>query len=215
MSKILMLVYYLGIASCCIQGLKKAENTTKFASIFLLCEVLTSLGGGFLRDVFLLNSYPFALSPESIPEYSIAILSIAMYKFIKNKKIMDYVILYTDAAGLAQFISIGTDKAIDNGSNSFIALLCGIVTAVGGGTLSSSICGSRLVNTIYSNFSYIAVVICGNSLYIIMLKNGFEYNTLNLFLTIYTFLFAPLCNKPIRIIYKITIIKLLSFKKRN
>lgn len=215
MSKFLSLVYYLGIASCCLQGLRKAESLRKSTVLFTLCEVLTSLGGGLLRDVFILNVYPFAFSLESIPEYSIAIVSIILYLFSRNKKIMDYIIIYTDAAGLAQFISIGTDKAMDNGCNSFVVLLCGVLTAVGGGILSSMICGTTLVNAIYSNFLYIAVTLCGNSLYIVMLKKGVEHHTLNLLLIIYTFIFAPMCNKAIRNIYKITIIKLLSFKKSS
>lgn len=201
-----MLIYYSGIASCGVQGAEKAQKSNKNIKSSLFTAFLSAFGGGIIRDIFILKVKPAVLSPSTLPDILISLIFAIIYlKTSKNKKIKNAINLlavYTDALGLAQFISIGIDRALIFNSDINIAFICGIITALGGGILSSLFCGKEIHKILISNFKYNLNTIIGTFFYIFMLNIGVPYAKAQLILVIYTSISTLSSNEKIKGIIK-------------
>lgn len=107
----------------------------------ILLSVITALGGGMLRDV-LLDTEVLALSNAwYLP---VAVTSgLLMLPFAERITEHSTIGLTLDAATLALFVLVGTEKAISLDATASAAILIGVITAIGGGTLASLIQGKR------------------------------------------------------------------------
>ncbi|MDO4562812.1 MAG: TRIC cation channel family protein [Clostridia bacterium] len=117
-------------------GLRK--NFDMFGVIFL--AIITTIGGGIIRDVFLGHLPPRAFeNPAFVAVATAVALFVAVfYKVIKNPIIegMAQGILYFDAIGLGSFCAIGFYYAICDGANSgFLVVTVAVFTGIGGGML--------------------------------------------------------------------------------
>ncbi|SDZ12955.1 trimeric intracellular cation channel family protein [Herbiconiux ginsengi] len=93
----------------------------------------SSLVGGILRDLLLGDTPPFAFrSPSRI---LVALLGslIAFAVVAGNASAPDDLFAVLDALGLALFAITGAEKALDHGSNGWVVVILGTLTAVGGG----------------------------------------------------------------------------------
>jgi uncharacterized membrane protein YeiH len=95
----------------------------------------TALAGGIFRDLLI-----GAVPPSSLRDWRYSAMAFTggaivffMYRFVQG--IPNEVILVSDAAALALFAVAGTEKALLYKMHPFIAVLLGMVTAVGGGTV--------------------------------------------------------------------------------
>lgn len=102
--------------------------------------MMTALGGGVIRDI-LLGSVPpatfqdwyyFALALAG------ALIAFAMGHWLHR---LESPITVLDAVGLSVFAVIGADKAIEYGLGAGPAVLLGVITAVGGGTIRDLMIG--------------------------------------------------------------------------
>jgi len=107
----------------------------------ILLSVITALGGGMLRDV-LLDTEVLALSNAwYLP---VAVTSgLLMLPFAERITEHSTIGLTLDATTLALFVLVGTEKAISLDATASAAILIGVITAIGGGTLASLIQGKR------------------------------------------------------------------------
>lgn len=141
-ANIILLVYYIGIASCAAQGAEKGKYDN---SIPMLRYIANAFGGGFIRDVIILGVYPWLFTSSAFLDIILVViigLLYTNYLFVCNadKKIYNIVtqlVVISDAFGLGSFICIGMDKAFVYNSNIFSAIISGYVTAIGGGILAS------------------------------------------------------------------------------
>lgn len=195
------LVYYLGIASCGIQG---AENAYKlpYTGNTIVSSFLTAFGGGLIRDIVLLNRFPVVFTSQCIPDIAIALFSGMMYKNVRQKKIIKFLSVFADAASLGQFISIGINKAIPVTDSELVIVTCGIVTALGGGILSRIFCGYSIKHIIYSNINYRFFTALGAIMYYQFIQIGIEHITVQTIIIVYTTITAIACDKHMTNIIK-------------
>lgn len=202
----LMLIYYSGIASCGIQGAEKAQKSNKNIVLSLITAFLSAFGGGIIRDIVILKVKPAVLSLSTLPDISIALIFAIIYlKTSKSKKAHNSINLFavfTDILGLAQFISIGVDRALIFNSDINIAFICGITTALGGGIISSLFCGKGIQKILMSNFKYNLNTIIGTSFYIFMLNTNVPCVKAQLILVLYTSISNLSINEKIKEIIK-------------
>ncbi len=100
----------------------------------LVLSFATALGGGVIRDL-LIGATP----PASIrdPRYPIAAFLGGLFAFFLHQAVRQVpvnLMVMLDAAGLALFAVSGAAKALNYGITSFMAVLMGTITGVGGGT---------------------------------------------------------------------------------
>lgn len=198
----LTLIYYSGIASCGIQGVKKAQKCNKNIVLSLLIAFVSAFGGGIIRDVVILKVKPAVLFLSILPDISISLIFAIIYlkvsKSQKKQKVMNLFSVFTDALGLAQFISIGVNRALMFNSDINITLICGIITALGGGILSSLFCGKEIYKILMSNFKYYLNTIIGTFFYIFMLNSNVHYVKAQLILVLYTSISTLSSNEKIK-----------------
>lgn len=97
--------------------------------------IITSVGGGIVRDILINKNLPVSLTNPIyiiISIVSAALVIIFYKKFIHLSKVLQIF----DAIGLAAFTAIGAEVAISNGLNQpFVIITLALLTGTGGGVL--------------------------------------------------------------------------------
>lgn len=192
---LLSIIYILGMASCGISGSKKSYQLHGF--FFCVPAVFfASHGGGLIRDLFILRVFPAAFSHECLPDILVALCSGVLYRTLAlkrtSKNVIEPLINMLDALSLGSFISIGVDKALALGASQITAFLSGTFTALGGGIVSSMLCGQPILEILTRNRAYRIVVILGATLYTHLVANGTNAILAQYNLVVYTLCFASL-----------------------
>lgn len=91
-------------------------------------------GGGIIRDLCIGSTPPANLTNWHYLLASIiaAILAVSLYSVVKK---MNKPVLFFDAIGLSLFAVTGAQKSLAFGHNAQVAILLGVITAVGGGVI--------------------------------------------------------------------------------
>lgn len=91
-------------------------------------------GGGIIRDVCIGAIPPAGLKTwfYLVTALIAAVVTIGLYPLVRR---LNRPVLFFDAAGLSMFAVTGAQKALSYGTNGEVAVLLGILTAVGGGVL--------------------------------------------------------------------------------
>lgn len=134
---------FIGIAAAGVSG--ALIGIKKELDIFgVIClAILTSLGGGIIRDV-LLGHFPPVSFVE--PSYFLASTLAALFTclFYKQTDKLKTIIMLFDAIGLGVFTAIGANSAMIAGMKEpFIILSMGLITGIGGGVLRD-ICSKEI-----------------------------------------------------------------------
>lgn len=132
------LLLALDLTGTFVFGLNGALTAVRAARLDVVGVValgmITALGGGVIRDV-LVGSIP----PATFRDWRYFVLAAggALIAFALSRRLerLEVPITVLDALGLSVFAVIGTDKALEFGLGIGPALLLGVVTGVGGGTL--------------------------------------------------------------------------------
>lgn len=139
---VISLIYYMGIASCAVQGAEKGKHDN---SIPILRYISNAFGGGFARDLIFLGVHPWLLTLSALPDLIFVIVTGFWYTYhfyiLKVSKkyytITIKAVTITDALGAGSFVYKGMEQAFIYSENIFIIIVCGYVTAIGGGLLAS------------------------------------------------------------------------------
>ena len=100
--------------------------------------ILTGLGGGILRDLLLAVGRPAAMQDKYI-HTAVAAVVTALIIGRWFKRAVNAVV-FLDSAAMALFAIAGTYKATINLTSDLVAILLGVITAVGGGVLRDVVC---------------------------------------------------------------------------
>lgn len=101
--------------------------------------ILTGLGGGILRDVLLDAGRPVAMQDKYLLTAIAAVVAALVIGRWYKKAVNGVVFL--DSVAMSLFAVVGTYKAIVFNTSELVAILLGVVTAVGGGVLRDVVCG--------------------------------------------------------------------------
>lgn len=137
MEKLHTFYYFLDLAGTfafAISGATAAKQ--RGLDLFGICVIAYTVacGGGIIRDVCIGALPPAGLATwyYLVTALAAAGMTIGFYPMVK--RINRPVILF-DAAGLSLFAVTGAQKALTYGHNGEVAVLLGIITAVGGGII--------------------------------------------------------------------------------
>lgn len=153
-------------ASGALTGLKKNMDLLGVAVLGLI----TSVGGGFIRDLTLGITPPGVLRD---PTYALIALAVSVLLFIpamhklltRRAAFYDKVLLVMDAIGLGLFSTVGIQIAKSQNADYsvFLYVFVGVITGVGGGILRDMMSGSTpfiFVKHIYASASIVGSSAC-------------------------------------------------------
>lgn len=144
-----------------------------FGVVFL--ALVTALGGGALRDVFLgvippRNFFNFRHLLITILTAVFVFITVMIFRkfFFENYKQINFLVNIFDAIGLASFAVTGVDLTVQRGygDHEFFVVFMGILTAVGGGLLRDSMSCRKPM--IFCKNIYATAVLIGTIVYYVM-----------------------------------------------
>ncbi len=159
----------LGIAVFAISGTLAAwRNQMDGFGVIVLASV-TAIGGGTLRDL-ILNAPVIWINNNSY-FYAIFIAAIGTILLLRNRLTIPHNTLqFFDALGLAFFVVMGTQKALDYGTSTMVAILLGTMSGVCGGMIRDVLC--REVPMVFRGELYAVTCIFGGVVYTGLLALG-------------------------------------------
>lgn len=129
----------IGVAVFAISGTLAAyRNNMDGFGVIVLASV-TAIGGGTLRDL-ILDLPVFWVVDESflVAILLAALLTIVWLRF--QSRIPKMPLLIADAIGLAFFVVMGCQKALEHGASAMIAIVMGTITGAFGGLIRDIMC---------------------------------------------------------------------------
>jgi len=138
------LLLVLDLVGTFVFGLNGALTAVRTARLDIVgvvtLGVITAVGGGIIRDVLI-----GAIPPATFRDWRYLALATcgALIAFVASRRLgrLETPIVVLDAVGLSVFAVMGTAKAGLYGLETGPAILLGVVTAVGGGTLRDTLVG--------------------------------------------------------------------------
>ena len=170
------IIEYIGVISFAISGTLFALNKKADIIGALLISVLTCFGGGMLRDFSLGIIPPNLLVNPSFWVQELVCVGVCTLLFhlsfskrffsLLTRHQHDFWLEVTDAIGLAVFVVVGVDYAIEAGyeDNILFLVFCGCISSVGGGMLRD-IC-TATIPRIFCKHVYLLPCILGALLYV-------------------------------------------------
>lgn len=161
----------LGIAVFAISGTLAAWRKQMDGFGVIVLATVTAIGGGTLRDL-ILDSPVIWLSNNS---YFLAIFAAAGLTILQVRKrlvIPNNTLQIADAIGLAFFVIMGTQKALDHGTSGFVAIMMGTMSGVCGGMIRDVLC--REIPMVFRGELYAITCIFGGLVYVQLLSFGME-----------------------------------------
>ncbi|MGW5877965.1 trimeric intracellular cation channel family protein [Nocardiopsis terrae] len=131
---IILLLDLMGIFAFALDGALTAIRTARVDIVGVMAlGMVTAIGGGIIRDV-LLGETPATFQDW---RYLVTALTGGTLAFFLSSQLthLSKPILLFDAAGLSLFAVIGATKALEFGFGPLQAVLLGVITGVGGGTI--------------------------------------------------------------------------------
>jgi uncharacterized membrane protein YeiH len=178
MSTILTVLEIIGVFSFSISGALMAidKENDFFGVIFL--AIITSFGGGMLRDLFIGNTPPvfftlYNLIIVSVITAATVFILAAIFKrqYVKNETFVETVNNYFDALGLGVFVISGAKICIGAGfTNPFLIIIMGMLSGTGGSMTRDII--MRKIPALLQKHIYLMAAIFGALLYYIFWRTG-------------------------------------------
>lgn len=161
----------LGIAVFAVSGTLAAWRKQMDGFGVIVLATVTAIGGGTIRDLILdvpviwlsINDYFYAIFAAT----AITILLVRKRLTIPNNTLQ-----IADAIGLAFFVVMGTQKALDHGTSGFVAIMMGTMSGVCGGMIRDVLC--REIPLVFRGELYAVTCIFGGLVYIGLLELQME-----------------------------------------
>ena len=135
--------------------------------------ILAGLGGGILRDVLLAVGRPAAMQDR----YIITAIAAVVTALIIGRWFKSAVnsVVFLDSVAMSLFAIAGAYKALINSTSDLVAILLGVITAVGGGVLRDVVC--RITPQIFSGGPlYATASAIGATLFVLFNKTSLNLN---------------------------------------
>ena len=161
----------MGIAVFAISGTLAAWRKQMDGFGVIVLATVTAIGGGTLRDLILdvpviwlsINDYFYAIFGAT----ALTILLVRNRLTIPNNALQ-----IADAVGLAFFVIMGTQKALDHGTSNFVAIMMGTMSGVCGGMIRDVLC--REIPLVFRGELYAVTCIFGGLVYTGLLDVGVD-----------------------------------------
>ncbi len=157
---LLRVLDYFGTVVFAISGALVAARKGMDWMGFAILATVTGIGGGTLRDLILARPVFWLVHWEYIA-LCVASAGLTFYFAAPVHRRLSW-LLWADAVGLAAFTVIGVQIALSSGTNSFIAIIMGMMTAAFGGLIRDVLAGEpplMLHREIYASAALVGGVV--------------------------------------------------------
>ena len=161
----------LGIAVFAISGTLAAWRKQMDGFGVIVLASVTAIGGGTLRDV-ILDVPVIWLKNDSFFYAIFAATALTILLVRKRLTIPNNTLQIADAIGLAFFVVMGTQKALDHGTSTMVAIMLGTMSGVCGGMIRDVLC--REIPLVFRGELYAVTCIFGGLVYTGLLSFGVE-----------------------------------------
>jgi uncharacterized membrane protein YeiH len=176
MDKLHTFYYFLDVTGTFVFAISGATAAKQRGlDLFGICAVAYTVacGGGIIRDLCIGAIPPAGLTTwyYLVAAMVAAIMSIGLYPIVER---LNRPVLLFDAAGLSLFAVTGAQKALSYGHNAEVAVLLGVITAVGGGVMRDILLNRVpviLEKEIYASAALVGALIVVLGTYIKWLSN--------------------------------------------
>jgi uncharacterized membrane protein YeiH len=176
MDKLHTFYYFLDVTGTFVFAISGATAAKQRGlDLFGICAVAYTVacGGGIIRDLCIGAIPPAGLTTwyYLVAAMVAAFMSIVLYPIVER---LNRPVLLFDAAGLSLFAVTGAQKALSYGHNAEVAVLLGIITAVGGGVMRDILLNRVpviLEKEIYASAALVGALIVVFGTYIKWLSN--------------------------------------------
>ncbi len=178
MATVLTVIEIIGVLSFSISGALMAidKENDFFGVVFL--AIITSFGGGMLRDIFIGNTPPlffklFHLIIISVITSTVVFLLATIFKkqYVKHENFVQSVNNYLDAAGLGVFVISGARICMEAGfTNPFLIIIMGMLSGTGGSMMRDII--MREVPALLRKHIYLMAALAGATIYYFLIRFG-------------------------------------------
>jgi uncharacterized membrane protein YeiH len=133
------ILFQVATAIFAITGVLAAAKQNMDVMSFIIIGVVTAIGGGTLRDITL-NAPVFWLQDQRF--LYVATTAAAATFFLEQRFRATYrLFLYLDAIATAVFAVLAAEKSLALGFGSGVAVVMGVITGIGGGTIRDLLTG--------------------------------------------------------------------------
>jgi uncharacterized membrane protein YeiH len=135
---------------------------------FILLGTVTAIGGGTMRDLVLGRPVFWVVEPDQLI-ISIG-AAVATFFFFPERLAGTKGIIWSDALGLSAFAVQGAQAALGQGAHAVVAIVMGVMTAVGGGIIRDLLSGHHPF--IVRGELYASTALAGALLLVVLVKCG-------------------------------------------
>ncbi|MCC6199397.1 MAG: trimeric intracellular cation channel family protein [Moraxellaceae bacterium] len=164
MEKLFYLSDLFGVGVFAITGALMAGRKSMDLFGVLVIAIITSLGGGTLRDL-ILDNHPVSWIRNDTYILVASLAAVATVVWVRfTRPIHETGLLSADAFGLAVFTVIGTEVALQHDAPISTAVIMGVMTGVAGGVIRDVICNE--IPLIFQKEIYATACIAGSLAFI-------------------------------------------------
>ncbi|MBP7178422.1 MAG: trimeric intracellular cation channel family protein [Moraxellaceae bacterium] len=164
MEKLFYLSDLFGVGVFAITGALMAGRKSMDLFGVLVIAIITSLGGGTLRDL-ILDNHPVSWIRNDTYILVASLAAVATVVWVRfTRPIHETGLLIADAFGLAVFTVIGTEVALQHDAPISTAVIMGVMTGVAGGVIRDVICNE--IPLIFQKEIYATACIAGSLAFI-------------------------------------------------
>jgi uncharacterized membrane protein YeiH len=167
------LVLGFDLAATFVFGLEGASRgVNAHLDIFgvLVLGFVTAVGGGIIRDLLIGDVPPAAFRDQRYMVTALVGALVAFAIFEPIAKAPSWVLTTLDAGGLSLFAVSGASKALEFGANDLTAMICGVITATGGGAIRDVLL--NIVPAVLRSSIYASAALFGTAVMVIGIRAG-------------------------------------------
>lgn len=183
MQTVLTILEIIGVVSFSISGaLMAIDKENDFVGVIFLA-IITSFGGGILRDIFIGNTPPtvftlYWLVIVSVLTATAVFVLAAIFKkqYVEHEHAVQMINNYFDAVGLGVFVISGAKMCMDLGAenpllaNPLLIIIMGMLSGTGGSMTRDIIMNE--VPGLLRRYVYLLAAIAGAAAYYFLIKLG-------------------------------------------
>jgi uncharacterized membrane protein YeiH len=153
-----------------LEGASAAVNANLDVFGVLVLGFVTALGGGIIRDLLIGDVPPAAFRDQRYMAVALTGALVAFAIFAPISSAPNWLLTVLDAGGLSLFAVSGASKALEFGANDLTAMICGVLTAVGGGAIRDVLL--NVVPAVLRVSVYASAALLGSIVMIVGLRLG-------------------------------------------
>ena len=171
----LYVVGLLAVAFSAITGALAAEGRRMDLFGVLVLAMVTSVGGGTLRDLVL--DVPVFWSQDDWFLWTGLAAGTLTFAMVRYWHPPHQFLLIADAIGLAFVAVLGTEKALAHQATATTAIVLGVVTGVAGGILRDLLCGEVPLVFRRETYFYATAAFGGDLVFVLLHQFAFDRTT--------------------------------------